>query len=157
MVSLDSSRSSGTPRQSRGGDIQCPAQRAPGGSNRSGATAGSSGPTSAKNGTLRRSWRPRVLAVLTRIRNSQVRSDERPWKRPSCRSMPSQASWATSSATARSPPTYAIATPTMAAWWRLTSEAKAASSPSTRRVTSSRSVAADVRAPVACTPQASTF
>ncbi len=49
----------------------------------------------------RRSRVPVVLARLTRMRNSHVRTEERPSNRLMPRSTPTQASWTTSSATAR--------------------------------------------------------
>ena len=52
-------------------------------------------------GTERASRAPRVLAMLTTMRRIQVRSDERPSKRSMPLRTPSQASWTTSSATAR--------------------------------------------------------
>ena len=52
-------------------------------------------------GTLRCSLLPVVLARFTRMRNSQVLSDERPSKFSSPRNTASQVSWTTSSATAR--------------------------------------------------------
>ena len=50
---------------------------------------------------LRPSRCARVFAVLTRIRNTQVLSDDRPSKRSSAPSTRSHVSWTTSSATAR--------------------------------------------------------
>jgi hypothetical protein len=56
---------------------------------------------SAENGTERASRVARVFATLTAMRKIQVFSDERPSKRSMPRSTPTQASWTTSSATAR--------------------------------------------------------
>ena len=87
---------------------------------------------------MRRSRTARVLARLPTIRRTQVRSDERPSNRSSCRSTPTQASWTTSSATARLP-TCTMASRSMGPCSRRTSSAKAASSPRRSRASSSRS------------------
>ena len=63
---------------------------------------------SAEKGVLRDSRRARLLATLMRMPNSHVLNEERASKRCTPRSTPSQASCATSSATARLL-TYAIA------------------------------------------------
>src|SRR5690348_4064061 len=78
--------------QCSGGSAQPPAP-----SNRAGSTAGSGSAT----GTLRCSLLPVVRARFTRIRNTQVFSDERPSNPSRPRSTASQVSWTTSSATAR--------------------------------------------------------
>jgi len=54
-----------------------------------------------ENGTLRPSAFARVLAMFATIRYIHVRSEDRPSKRSRPFTMPSQASWTTSSATAR--------------------------------------------------------
>ena len=79
--------------------IQCSggALHAPAPSNRAWSTTGPMSSTA----TLRRSRLPAVLAWLIRMRNSHVRTDERPSKPSSPRSTPTQVSWTTSSATAR--------------------------------------------------------
>ena len=61
---------------------------------------------------LRTAWR---LAWFVRMRNSQVRNDDRSSKRSIPRSTPSHVSWTTSSATARSR-TYIDAKRTSVAW-----------------------------------------
>ena len=61
--------------------------------------ASTTGPMSS-TGKLRRSRTPALMARLTRMRNSQVRNDERRSNRPMPRRTPIQASWTTSSATA---------------------------------------------------------
>ena len=78
--------------QCSGGSAQPPSPP-----NRDGSTAGSGSAT----GTLRCSLLPVLLARFTRMRNSQVFSDERPSKFSRPRSTASQVSWTTSSATAR--------------------------------------------------------
>src|SRR5712691_2063977 len=78
--------------QCSGGSAQPPSPP-----NRDGSTAGSGSAT----GTLRCSLLPVLLARFTRMRNSQVFSDERPSKFSRPRSAASQVSWTTSSATAR--------------------------------------------------------
>ena len=76
---------------------QTGAAQPPAASKRDWSTAGSAVPIA----MLRRSRSPVVLARLTRMRNSQVRNEERSSKPPMPRTTPIQVSWTTSSATAR--------------------------------------------------------
>src|SRR6185369_13390544 len=78
--------------QCSGGSAQPPSPP-----NRVGSTAGSGSAT----GTLRCSLLPVLRARFTRMRNSHVFSDDRPWKASRPRSAASQVSCTTSSATAR--------------------------------------------------------
>ena len=118
-VSLDSSRSSGVDAHPVGGSAQRPGEPGwPSDRNRSGSTDGSTSGSAAQTeekGTLRASRCPRVFAVFTRIRKIHVRSDERPSKPSSPFSTPTQASWTTSSATARVE-TYIRAMRSIAGW-----------------------------------------
>src|SRR5258708_19545033 len=58
------------------------------------------------NGRMRDSLRRRARATLTRIPKSHVLSEERPSNRSRLRKHVSHASWTTSSATPRSPPSF---------------------------------------------------
>ena len=80
----------------------------------------------------------RVFAVLTRMRKTQVLSDDLPSKRSSAPSTRSQVSWTTSSATARVG-VKMRATRSRPACHSRTTVAKASSSPARRAVTSSSS------------------
>ena len=86
------SRSSTWSAQGSGGTPQVPAA-----SNLAASTTGSMSCT----GTLRRSRAAALTARLITMRMSQVRNVERCSKLPMPRSTPTQASWTTSSATAR--------------------------------------------------------
>ncbi len=113
----------------------------PAGRNRSGSTAGSdsgSGAHREEKGIDRLSRCPRVLAVFTRIRKIQVRSDDRPWNPSRPFRTPSQASCTTSSAMARVG-TYILASRSIAGPYRSTSIMNATSFPARRAWTSCRS------------------
>ena len=86
------SRSSASSIQCSGGAVQ-----APSGPNRDASTTG----VGSSIGMLRCSLVPVVRARLTRMVNTQVRSDDRPSNPLRPRKTASQVSWTTSSATAR--------------------------------------------------------
>lgn len=151
-VSEDSSHSSGWPLQLTGLVAQCPSYGELLSRNRSESTARSSpaiSDDSAENGTVRPSRSARVFALLVRMRNIQVLSEDRPSNRLMPRNTPSHASWATSSATVRSV-TKMPASRIMPAWYCSTSVMNADSSPRRSAAMSiiSSSVAVGSAAPV---------
>ena len=119
-----------------GGESQVPPP-----SNRDADTAASLSLTASVSPTamVRRSRAPAVLARLTRIRNSQVRKEERPSNPPMPRSTPTQVSWTTSSATATFG-TNEHASRSIAAWCRCTRVTNARSSPARSAASSCVSV-----------------
>ena len=101
-------------------------------------------PASDENGTTRPSRCARVFAVLTRIRKTQVLSEERPSKRSSALSTRSHVSPTTSSAIARDG-TKICATRSIDAFHSRTTCRKAASSPARREATSWASVGSTLK------------
>src|ERR687887_2475525 len=142
-ASAESRARSGSSHQRTGGAAHSPIEL-PSRTKRSGSTAANSpsvsSRASAANGTVRRSRSPRVRARLTRMLNTQVRSDDRPSKRSMPVSTPSHASCTTSSAAAWLG-TYIRATRSIDGDQRATRSMNASSSPARRRSTSAWSSA----------------
>src|SRR3954464_1829141 len=142
-ASSEASARSGSSHQRTGGAAHAPAPVPPP-TKRSGSTAANSPSVSSRasdaNGTERRSRWPRVRARLTRMLNTQVRSEERSSKWSSPCSAASHVSWTTSSAMA-AVGTYMRATRIIAGDQRTTRSMNASSSPARRRSTSAWSSA----------------